>query len=230
MVGMLAGIIMVQVFYLVLHNYVYDPEEGKGKEAEVADEGIHPVLQPSSAPKYSLPFRYICDMLCSSSLADGDTREEAGTPLKAPRKKQSAWLMWFSPKSSQLLGEVCVAAMILEHQKKAIRFGDYVESNQCNSGSVESSSGGSSLRGAAAPTAAATITSKRGIVGCSRRDKEIQKPVATFALLGIEYCGRVFLIPFILFYTNMLMLDESMAQLALIFNVSCELCASHIHF
>jgi hypothetical protein len=54
----------------------------------------------------------------------------------------------------------------------------------------------------------------------STRQKELKKPIATFVLMGIEYCGRVFLIPFVLFYTNLLMLDKSMAELGVAFDVS----------
>jgi hypothetical protein len=182
MLGMLAGIILIQVVYLLLFNYVYKGEEG------VADGDVHPVLRPSSAPERSLPFQYLMNLCFSTSLADDDNTSGRQDALK---RKSSTWLLWFSPESSQLLGEVCVAAMIKEHQK-TIQQQKIVQQHECNAPTSSNGSGNSSemfpLRSATPKDSPIFSSVARNL----RREKEIKKPVATFAMLGIEYCGRVF--------------------------------------
>jgi hypothetical protein len=238
MLGMLAGIILVQVVYLLLFNHVYHSEDKQGQGGD-ADRGeAHPVLRPSSSPERSLPFRYLMNMCCSSSLADeeGDMYSAAPSGLFTPpphkkkkkKKKKSAWLLWFSPESSQLLGEVCVAAMVLEHQQKLKK--KWKQKQQEDTGfdlpaSTSGSNSNGNIGGDFAESSHRGATTKDtpvvgSVVVDPTREKEIKKPIATFAMLGIEYCGRVFLIPFVLFYTNVLMLDRSMKDLGLLFVVS----------
>lgn len=212
MLGMLAGIILVQVVYLLLFNYVYKSED------KAAGGNVHPILRPSSSSEVSLPFRYFMNMCCSSSLAD-DEADIAGSAGEGTGRggvtRRPAWLLWFSSESSQLLGEVCVAAMIQEHQQtRCQNQGDMQQKEIQTPKSSVDSIGDNDLtfeQGAAAVSSVAINPT---------REKEIKKPIATFAMLGIEFCGRVFLIPFILLYTDLLMLDRSMNHIGTPFAVS----------
>jgi hypothetical protein len=239
MLVLLAGIIVVQVVYLLLHNYVYQSEEettgGVGSDA----------LQSPSAPKYSKPFRYFRDKYFSTSLADTDnsfsTAAAAATGSGASstatsgakksnahrvsKGKQPAWLLWFSPQSSQLLGEVCVAAMVQEHQKQLIKQKKEAISNICNTKESESDASNTTTNSGSDATKTKIGQDSHHVaasLAVSKRDKQLKKPVATFSLLAIEFGGRVFLIPAILLYTNWLMIDPSpgLLAIALAFDVS----------
>ena len=240
MLGMLAGIIIVQVMYLLLFNYVYKSED------QASTGEVHPILRPTSSPEVSLPFRYFMNMCCSSSLVDDDNDDDDSPPVSvssAPRgtggsgdhetcprkakahKKRPVWLLWFSPESSQLLGEVCVAAMIREHQQTLTgprKDRHAAAAAQTPSDMHSPVDSHDTFCDSDAPTS--TVSNEKTEFGSvtvnSTREKELKKPFATFAMLGIEFCGRVFLIPFILLYTDVLMLDRSMNEIALAFDVS----------
>lgn len=230
MLGVLAGIILVQVLYLLLFTYVYESED--------VTSDVQPVLKPSSSPSVSLPLRYFLNLCCSTSLVnkgnnnDGDsfagTEGIIGSLKATKRKRRPSWLLWFSSESSQLLGGVCVAAMINEYKQTQQQKAEYMEieveedtrtpshANVCSNhfGSEHSPQHNSSSTesDAAACLVAANPT----------REKELTKPLAFFSLMGIEYCGRVILIPFILLYTRKLMLEKTMKKFGLVFDVRGE--------
>lgn len=202
MLGVLAGIIMVHVVNMQLFNYVYHSSDEK------QNENKYPVLKSTGGSPLA---RLLLDKCNCCSSADSTDRTRAGEhPLsqRVLKPRQPSWLLWFSDESSQILGHVCVASMIRELQQE-VKNRD--EANTCaNSG--ESSIGADRHDSTSPIFDVVTLN--------TTRENELKKPIATFAILFSEFLGRAFLVPFILFYTNVLMLDRSLQFIAVGFDVS----------